>query len=384
MTRLYTPTGKPFDLSRGDPQEMREEFELVANGIDAVNLNGGYTNKIIGGDFSTNPWQRGSSFPALAANAYGPDRFKASDYVTSAVVDWAASSNVPTPTLAGIAVEFSLELTVTTADSSIAAGDSYSVEHKIEGANIVSFGFGIAGTRYITLSFLHCHSVTGAYSVAIRNATNPAGTTSDRSYIAEYSQAAANVWERSEITIPVDASGTWFSNFFTGLRLTFTLACGTTKQDVKNTWLAGDKLAIAAQTNLLGVIGNKFRLALVQLEPGAVATPFEARPFDVELQLCKRYYERAQYARGVAYPDNKVPTARIQNNGSTSQTIYFNVPITEKRYSPSGATQVSSNGGGSYASGTYDQQHSSFRAVASAVAAAQYAQLGDWYSESEL
>jgi hypothetical protein len=36
--------------------------------------------------------------------------------------------------------------------------------------------------------------------------------------------------------------------------------------------------------------GDFLYLAGVQLEAGAVATPFERRPFGTELQLCQRYY----------------------------------------------------------------------------------------------
>jgi hypothetical protein len=47
-----------------------------------------------------------------------------------------------------------------------------------------------------------------------------------------------------------------------------------------------------------------FDITGIQLEKGAVATPFEVRPFSVELQLCQRYYEvgpRAYYTYGTAY-----------------------------------------------------------------------------------
>jgi hypothetical protein len=39
------------------------------------------------------------------------------------------------------------------------------------------------------------------------------------------------------------------------------------------------------------VNGAQFQLTGVQLEKGTVATPFEVRPYAVELQLCQRYYQ---------------------------------------------------------------------------------------------
>jgi hypothetical protein len=46
-----------------------------------------------------------------------------------------------------------------------------------------------------------------------------------------------------------------------------------------------------ARTANLGQQSGTFDLAQVQLEEGAVATPFEQRPFGMELSLCQRYYQ---------------------------------------------------------------------------------------------
>ena len=41
----------------------------------------------------------------------------------------------------------------------------------------------------------------------------------------------------------------------------------------------------------VGSINSTFRVSNVQLEEGSVATPFEQRPYGLELSLCQRYYE---------------------------------------------------------------------------------------------
>lgn len=51
-----------------------------------------------------------------------------------------------------------------------------------------------------------------------------------------------------------------------------------------------------ARTNTLGQQNGTFDYAQVQIEAGSIASPFEYRPFGVELAMCQRYYERATSA----------------------------------------------------------------------------------------
>ena len=46
-------------------------------------------------------------------------------------------------------------------------------------------------------------------------------------------------------------------------------------------------------TDNLGQQSGTFDIAQVQLEEGSVATPFEQRPYGLELSLCQRYFERS-------------------------------------------------------------------------------------------
>ena len=61
----------------------------------------------------------------------------------------------------------------------------------------------------------------------------------------------------------------------------------------------GATFTLTANTNVTirftsGTVGE------VQVEPGSVATPFEPRPYGLELALCRRYYEARRYVLGVA------------------------------------------------------------------------------------
>jgi hypothetical protein len=244
----------------------------------------GYRNAIIGGNFTTNPWQRGTSFLAVANGDYTADRWIYSVSGTG-VFSVLKTADAPTATQAGIYTQDCLHVDVTTADASIAAGDVYAQSQYIEGLNASYFGFGQAGSRNVTLSFWHKHTKTGVNCVAIRNSAN------NRSYVAEYTQDVSDAWELAEITIPVDTTGTWLYTNAVGLRLTFTLAAGTTLQTTSGAWQAGNFVATSNQVNNLDNVANNFKIALVQLEAGQTATAFETRSYGQELSLCQRYYE---------------------------------------------------------------------------------------------
>ena len=242
----------------------------------------GFKNKIIGGDFTTNPWQRGTSFSALG-NVYFADRwFKFT--TSSAVITASRAADAPTATEAGIFTQHCMSLAVTTADAVVAAGDYFTVSQTTEGSNTASFGFGQTGSRNITLSFWVKGTKTGIHCVSIRNDGY------NRSYVAEYTIVASNTWEKKTITIPVDTAGTWLYDNGVGLRLHFTLMCGTDNQTTANTWAAGNFIATSNQVNALDSTSNTFKLALVQLEAGSVATSFDVRSVGTELALCQRYY----------------------------------------------------------------------------------------------
>lgn len=245
-----------------------------------------FRNKIIGGDFTTNPWQRGTTFTNAANDTYTADRF-AVRRVDDAQVTILKTADAPTAAQAGVYATHCFHADVTTADASIAAGQLYCIDHRIEGLNAASFGFGQAGTRYVTLSFWHKHTKTGTYCVAFGASGNA------RMYVAEYTQDVTNTWEQAVITIPVDTSGTWLYDTSIGLRLIWSLAAGTDYQQTAGTWTSSnDNYATSNQVNALDSTSNDFKLALIQLEAGQTATPFETRPYGVELALCQRYYYR--------------------------------------------------------------------------------------------
>src|SRR6187551_1643933 len=80
----------------------------------------GFRNKIIGGDFSTNPWVRGTTFAAIGSGVYSADRF-ATGIVGTGLFTITKTADAPTVVEAGVFTQHCLHVDVTTADASIAA-----------------------------------------------------------------------------------------------------------------------------------------------------------------------------------------------------------------------------------------------------------------------
>ena len=128
-------------------------------------INGGQLsnrNLIINGSMRVSQ-RTSSTTAATSGGAYGVDRWEAFASGGGAYTQ-EQSTTVPNSTF-----ENSAKLTVTTADSSIAAADYYAFNYNIEGNDIISTGMGTSDAVTMTLSFWARSSVGGKYSVTVYN-----------------------------------------------------------------------------------------------------------------------------------------------------------------------------------------------------------------------
>ena len=176
-----------------------------------------FRNLILGGDFTTAPWQRGTSFTSVGTTSYTADRWTWVQ-IGSGVIDIAKTADAPTIAQAGMFTQHCLDVAVTTADASIAANDVYVLLQRIEGLNSSFLGFGQLNARRITVSFWVKSSKIGTFYVTARNNGN------NRTYTTAYAINAADTWEFKSFSIPGDTSGTWLYTNGVGLSLTWTLA----------------------------------------------------------------------------------------------------------------------------------------------------------------
>jgi len=237
-------------------------------------------NLIINPNFTI--WQRGTSFAAISSGDYHADRFSWGKSGAGVVT---ISRN--TSTRNGLA-EFSLKVDVTTADTSIAAGDNYIVRQIIEGFSTIPLGFGSSDAKKITLSFDVKSPKTGIHCISFRNGA------ANRSYIAEYTIDSADTWERKSVTLTGDTTGTWLKDTGKGLTIAWALAAGSTfHASAKDTWEAGSFISTSSQVNVMDNAANNFFLSEIKLEIGSTTTTLINRPHGQELKLCQRYFANA-------------------------------------------------------------------------------------------
>ena len=240
----------------------------------------GMKNRIINGDMRIA--QRATSSASAGGNGgvYSTvDRFGL--YLNStAVVSEAQVTDAPT------GFTNSVKYTVTTADTSVAAGDYILPLHRIEGNNIADLAWGTVNAKTVTLSFWVKSSKTGIYYAGFRNGSV------NRSYAAPYTINASNTWEYKTITVPGDTTGTWTTDNSEGLGVFWWLMGGSDfNASSISTWVSVNTTKFSNQVNWADTVGATFQITGVQLEKGSAATAFENRHYGQELALCQRYYE---------------------------------------------------------------------------------------------
>ena len=155
-----------------------------------------------------------------------------------------------------------------------------------------SFNWGLSIGTSVKLSFWMRTNFasTTAIPICLRNES---GTYSYNTYV---NTIGANSWQYVAITIPPPTSGsTWNTTNGAGILLTLAAWAGTPTLAAGNGtsgWQPGNFVGMSSANayNPYSVANMYVEFTGVQLEKGTIATPFEFRPFAVELQLCQRYF----------------------------------------------------------------------------------------------
>lgn len=237
----------------------------------------GFKNRIINGDMRIDQRNGGNSVSVNDGAVFCLDRWQVEDGCDGAF-SAIQSSDVPT----GSGFKYSLLLTVTTADTSIASNQYATFTQHIEGYNVADLNWGTANAQTVALSFWVKSSLVGTYTSFIRNADG------SRYYAQGFTINSANTWEYKTVIIPGDTTGAWNTTNGRGASFQFHLVHGGTQG---SGWSAGSVPVASGQVNWMATVGNTFYITGVQLEKGSTATAFDHRPYGYELHLCQRYCE---------------------------------------------------------------------------------------------
>ena len=182
---------------------------------------------------------------------------------------------------------FAHKLDCTTADTSIAAGEAFTIQQRIEGQNLQQLAKGTSSAKAVTVSF-YAKGTAKKYMLEIQDAEN--------SRIIQQQFDVTTSWQRFSITFPGDTSGTVANDNAVGLYLNMWLHGGSTYSSGTynaSTWKAQSNADRAAGIDsFFSSTDNELFITGVQMELGEQATPFEHRSFADEYQKCLRYYWR--------------------------------------------------------------------------------------------
>ena len=148
-----------------------------------------------------------------------------------------------------------------------------------------------------------------------------------------YTISSADTWEKKTLTYDGNTADVINNDNGRGIHIWFWFAAGSnfTSGTLNTSWnnrtTANDAVG---QVNLADSTSNYINITGLQLEVGTEATPFENRPYDMELQRCHRYF----YQQTLTDNLETICVSACYGNTSTFGVIRF--PI-QMRTAPTGS-----------------------------------------------
>ena len=273
---------------------MSKAAEL-ANLIGNINAGGGGVNRNVIINGAMNVAQRGTSHTGLGGSTgavYTLDRFCTFDTATAGRATVTQDSSAPS----GFAN--SLKVACTTADTSIAAGEQFLLQQRIEGQNLQAFAKGTSDAKPFAVSFYVKGNASATYACELFDRDNTRQASKLFNVTTE--------WTRIELTFDADTTGEFDDDnarsldFIIQLHAGSNYTSGTLNQTFASTTNANRAVGISS---FFDSTDRTFFITGVQLEVGQNPTEFEHEPVERTLAKCQRYFEKS-YNVGVAPGSN--------------------------------------------------------------------------------
>ena len=220
--------------------------------------------------------------PATTSYTNMPDRWQ---WVTAGSGTWTGGPVNVGPADSGLTNSIVMQLTGAGIPAP-AATDIWGIRQNIEGQNLQNLLYGTASARPATISFwVLAHGWSGPCRIYIGNGA------STRFVTGSYTINNQDVWEYKTVTIPGDQVAAIANDANAGLVITWGLGAGSnyTAGALPIAWTASSAGVLNGQTNMAATTNNFIRLTGLQIEVGAVATPFEFVTYSDDLRRCQRY-----------------------------------------------------------------------------------------------
>ena len=264
---------------------MTKAAELAKMGEVLTNSQiGGRRNIVING--AMNVFQRSSS--AVTGLGDGNEGYVVHDRISHTVVAGAGRFTVTPASITDLpGFANALQVTCTTADTSIAATELYQLQYKIEGQDLQQLKKGTSDAEKVTVSFYVKGHDSATYTCELFDVDN------SRQISQTFSVTTS--WNRVELTFNADTTGAFNDDNGESLQLNIFLHAGsnyTSGTFTSNTWASNTNAnrVNSSSNSIFESTSASFSLTGLQMEVGSQATPFEHRSFGEELALCQRYY----------------------------------------------------------------------------------------------
>jgi len=274
-------------------------------------------NKVINGGMMIH--QRGDASATNSSGYLSSDRFLTNNNSSSQV---AVTKSTDTPD----GFSASTKWDCTSQDTSVAAGNYFLIQHRMEGQNLQDFAKGTSSAKQYALSFYIKATKTGVYTIELEDTDN------SRACSKTITVSDTN-WNRYSLIFPADTTGALDNDANSSLTINFWLLAGsnfnsgTLQSSAWGTRTDANRVS-SSNVNALDSTSNDFFLTGVQLEVGGTVTDFEHRSFGQELALCHRYYQQYPESTGDGY--GLIFNGYIPNSTTVQGALIFS----EMRSSP--------------------------------------------------
>ena len=176
---------------------------------------------------------------------------------------------------------FAQKIDVTTADTSIAAGEYFIINQMIEGFDVQRLQYGTSDAKTVTVSF-YVKGTAKTYACEIL--TSASGTSKTFNVTTS--------WNRVSLTFPANTSDTVNQDNTNEFQLSIWLHAGSTYTGgtMSGAWGSTAANRAAGIGSIFSSTDNELFITGLQIETGDVATPFEYETFEASLARCQRYF----------------------------------------------------------------------------------------------